>query len=611
MPHYLQPAAHSLFQASWQASVLAIVVLCVCRAFSRLPAAVRCWLWLIVLIRFLMPAVPESSASLFNATKLSASNRAAIADAAQPEATPRPTTVIGPNSHWVATQNVAVGAHEIRSDGASTWADPTWSIAALVWSIGVVILLSRNFVSLVGLRRLLRQCRAATNNEAIAALETSRVEAGIRRPVALLVTAFDAAPALAGIVSPQILVSEKTLESLGPAELRWLFRHELAHARRRDLLIQRFWRLVCTIHWFNPLAWWSASCVRRAAELACDESVLNQTTSSEHAEYGHTLLKVAELLMGARPIPGAIGLLVGEPALTGRIRALTKYRPRSRLWTVGGSALFVVLAFAGLTDAIEQEGNAQQPSSSSAAKPSPAKALPAHPPATLSSDLKTQIDPKELATTKGKIRIRVRKPDGKPLLGARIFANIVHPGGKKWTITDRNYLSDAAGQAVVQLPSKVGVTKIWVSKQGYPELFACWFPGVHSDASVIPEEFTFQPPKMTVIGGVVKSDDGEPIQGVTVAVEKATYDILVGGAPAPGPVFADLDWLTGPTAAKVTDARGRWSRNDLPCGAQEVFVRFSHPDYDAVRIEFGQGRQLQQDIQSLIGQIVMHRRPLD
>jgi beta-lactamase regulating signal transducer with metallopeptidase domain len=574
MPQYLEPAAHSLFHASWQASVLAIVVLCVCRAFSRLPPAARCWLWLLVLIRFLIPAVPESSASLFNATKLSAFNKAPITDAAHQEATPRPTTVIGPDSRWVSTGSVAVVAHEMRADGTSTWAGRSWLIAALVWSIGVVILLSRNIVSLIRLRRLVRQTPAATNKEAIAALEACRIEAGIRRRVVLSVTAFDAPPALAGIVSPQIFVSKTTFESLGPAELRWLFRHELAHARRRDLLIQRFWQLVCTIHWFSPLAWWSASRVRRTAELACDESVMSQTPSSEHAEYGHTLLKIAELLMGTPPIPGAIGLLVGEPALMGRIRALTRYRRRSRLWTVGGSVLLVIVALAGLTDAIEPAENVQEPLSSAAAKPSSAKALAS---ATSSSDLKAQIDPKDLATTKGKIRILVRKPDGKPLVGARISANIVHPGGKKWAITNRSYLSDAAGQALIQLPIAVGVTKIWVSKQGYPELFACWFPGIHPDAGVIPEEFTFQPPKMTLVGGVVKSDDKRPIQGVKVTVETAHYDLLEKGALPPRPIFADVDWLKAPTATEVTDARGRWTRNDLTLGAQIVRLQFSHP----------------------------------
>ncbi|HEV8000864.1 MAG TPA: M56 family metallopeptidase [Planctomycetaceae bacterium] len=610
---YLEVAIRSVLRASWQAGVLAIIVFCVCRAFSRLPAAVRCCLWFVVLIRFLIPAAPQSWASLFNATKLTTLANQSVAEPQHAETIAKTATVIVPLS--TSTRNVAAVAHESPTDDANTKTDLTWSVAIGTWLIGVVFLLGRDMASLFRLRRLLQQCAATTNEAAIGALEVSRVEAGIRRPVALLVSAIDTAPALAGLISPKILISNRTLAALGPHELRWLFRHELAHARRRDLLIQRGWRLVCAIHWFNPLAWWSAARARQATELACDESVLGRSASSEHAEYGNTLVKVAELLISTRPIPGAIGLLVGEPALTGRIRAIARYRNRSRFWRVGGFVVFVLLAFAGLTDAVENTGNAQQPSNPPAEKPSPAMTPSAPPPATSSPDSRTLIEPSELATTKGKIRIRVLKQDGTPLLGARVFANVAHPKGKKWAITNRNYLSDAAGRADVQLPNTVGVTKIWVSKPGYPELFACWFPGVQSDANVIPEEFTFQPPKLTAIGGVIKGDDGKPIQGVTVTVESAHYDLLVEGAPGTRPVFSDVHRLAAPAAAKLTNAEGRWTRNDVPAGAQVVEVSFRHPDYETVRRDFRQSLSLPQlqdfSIQSLSEQtatIWMHPR---
>ena len=51
----------------------------------------------------------------------------------------------------------------------------------------------------------------------------------------------DVAPALAGVLFPRIIVSKRTLAAIGPAELEWLFRHELAHVRRWDLALTRLW----------------------------------------------------------------------------------------------------------------------------------------------------------------------------------------------------------------------------------------------------------------------------------------------------------------------------------------------------------------------------------
>ena len=56
-----------ILETSWQAAVLAAVVLLLGMLLrGRLSARWRCALWLVVLVRLLMPVVPESPMSLFN-----------------------------------------------------------------------------------------------------------------------------------------------------------------------------------------------------------------------------------------------------------------------------------------------------------------------------------------------------------------------------------------------------------------------------------------------------------------------------------------------------------------------------------------------------------------
>src|SRR5881628_2110819 len=60
-------------RASWQACVLAALVLLARRAFgARLSARWRYNLWLLVLVRLVLPVTPASRFSLFNAVNLSA-----------------------------------------------------------------------------------------------------------------------------------------------------------------------------------------------------------------------------------------------------------------------------------------------------------------------------------------------------------------------------------------------------------------------------------------------------------------------------------------------------------------------------------------------------------
>ena len=51
---------------------------------------------------------------------------------------------------------------------------------------------------------------------------------------------------------------------------RAVLAHEFAHIRRNDTLISALARLVKSVFWFHPLAWWLSRKVSELAELSCD-----------------------------------------------------------------------------------------------------------------------------------------------------------------------------------------------------------------------------------------------------------------------------------------------------------------------------------------------------
>jgi protocatechuate 3,4-dioxygenase beta subunit len=176
--------------------------------------------------------------------------------------------------------------------------------------------------------------------------------------------------------------------------------------------------------------------------------------------------------------------------------------------------------------------------------------------------------PSDVPTT-GKMQITVVDSDGRPLPGAAISVSV-------WTDEpfdhNRDYNCNAGGRVDVQLPRTLRILRVWVDHDGYVPLFAQWWPKLQDNGFPIPEEFAFRLTKGSVIGGIVKNEDGQPIAGAEVEVEltHAEGERDINERPV-----VDVGGTTC-----TTDAAGRWSVNNIPPGeAIEVQLKISHPDY--------------------------------
>ncbi len=168
------------------------------------------------------------------------------------------------------------------------------------------------------------------------------------------------------------------------------------------------------------------------------------------------------------------------------------------------------------------------------------------------------------------MQVQVLGPDNKPLKGAKIHSAIWAKDPLKG---NQDYVCDEEGNATVALPKDVQILRLWASMDGHVALFANWGSGTHDDAPSLPEEFTFRLGKGTLVGGIVKNEDGEPIEGAKVEVMLVT----AGGElarPTPN------TWLATGDSALVTDAKGRWTLNNVPAGDDvQIKVMLTHPKY--------------------------------
>ena len=177
--------------------------------------------------------------------------------------------------------------------------------------------------------------------------------------------------------------------------------------------------------------------------------------------------------------------------------------------------------------------------------------------------------------------IHVVGPDGRPMPGAKVYAGI-HTKEQPFK-GKRDYVCDARGQAVVELPQTFDDLRIWAGSDGYVPMFASWIQKFQVDGHLVPEEFTFQLPQGTLIGGFIKNEDGQPITGARVEVSRVWEGGIEEVKPRPhisNRLATGSNYHIYPSA-RITDAQGRWSLDNVPAAGDEIEVRvsLSHPDY--------------------------------
>ena len=150
------------------------------------------------------------------------------------------------------------------------WAQTGLPWIVLAWLLLALALVLRQGISVVLLRRMLRQ-NSVSLRDGFASLKELPQRMGIRRRVEFRECPLLEVPATVGSLKPLVLVPADALDSLPEEQLKALVAHELAHIRRHDYVINLVQLLLETLLAFHPITWWVSSRVREERESCCDE----------------------------------------------------------------------------------------------------------------------------------------------------------------------------------------------------------------------------------------------------------------------------------------------------------------------------------------------------
>ena len=159
--------------------------------------------------------------------------------------------------------------------------DPLSAVCA-IWILGSVVCLLIPLISTALLRHRLKHAETVPRED----------EKNLMSSIQVRISDQISMPLTMGIIPKKIFVP--SLWHQWSEECRMIIlRHELAHIKRRDGLVQLLQSMVQAIYFFHPLVWLLSKKMNEYREMACDDSTVGQDKHTS-VEYSRYLVEIAE-----------------------------------------------------------------------------------------------------------------------------------------------------------------------------------------------------------------------------------------------------------------------------------------------------------------------------
>ncbi|MBO5797371.1 MAG: hypothetical protein J6R77_03375 [Clostridia bacterium] len=292
--------------------VLAIVLLRL--ILKKAPRGLVCALWGLVAVRLICPFSIDAPWSLI------------------PSAETVPPRIVRSNSPTIQSgvsflndrvnPVISQALAPERFETERPFLEIVFTVAGILWLVGVVAMLAYAAVSFLRVRR--------------------RVQVSMPAKEGVWLCDGIDTPFIFGVIRPRIYLPS----SMDEEAVAYVLLHERTHLRRRDHWWKPLGYLLLTIYWFNPLMWLAYSLFCRDMELACDGRVIRQMEGADKKAYTATLLTCSTPRKGVAACP----LAFGEVAVKQRIKAVLRHKKPALWLTLTAAVACVAVAVCFLTN---------------------------------------------------------------------------------------------------------------------------------------------------------------------------------------------------------------------------------------------------------------------
>ncbi len=356
-----------LLSLSFSGTCLFLLVMVIVRlARNRLSRRWQYYIWLLVVLRFLVPVTFPNTVTgkLFQSVEQAVAGKYTVDDAMDIAAS-KAWSEEGQEDTADKIKNGEGQPDKAEGGGPAVLSEPVrlqeeltvtfeedassgipggfllWLF--VIWAVGAFGLLMRKITVYQSYMRFLKSGNAEVSDPAMLNLLAEAEEAlGIRRTIELYRNPMIASPIMTGFFRPGIVMPDKKMTD---KELNCVFTHELVHFKYRDMFYKWLVQVTICVHWFNPFVWLLGKEVNRRCELSCDEKVVGALSAQARKDYGDTLLSFLKREEAYRNPLASITLTEGAEQLIERLGAIMDYRKKTKPVMILTTALTMLLCF--------------------------------------------------------------------------------------------------------------------------------------------------------------------------------------------------------------------------------------------------------------------------
>ncbi|MCR3761485.1 M56 family metallopeptidase [Clostridium felsineum] len=221
--------------------------------------------------------------------------------------------------------------------------------ASFIWMLGLMLIFMYIIYLNIFVAVKIKNYKKSYDVRLNSILESCKEIMKVRKNISILTSKEARTPSLYGLFRVKILACESHMERLTDNEIKYVFLHELAHYKRKDIVFNWIIIILQSIYFFNPLIWYAFYKMREDCEVACDDLALEKLNHSEYKDYGRTVLKLLRFFSESNFIPLTAGLAKNKSSYKRRIIMISNFKKRKFIYTIGSVTLIALVGFVGFT----------------------------------------------------------------------------------------------------------------------------------------------------------------------------------------------------------------------------------------------------------------------
>ncbi|WP_258880673.1 M56 family metallopeptidase [Clostridium estertheticum] len=287
-------------------------------------------IWLIIVIRLLIPYGLQSSLSLFNLIEFN-SNQVTKVTYTQ---NLKVNKIVNTNkTNADVTQGVIKSI--LPSNTYNADQSPLYlQLLSSIWLLVVIIIGVYTIVMTIKLKAKFKNGHVCDNEEVMQLLLQCKNKLNIKSIIKVINTNEIKTPCIYGFIKPKLLLPIGIENYVDKTELQFIILHELAHVKRQDIIVSCITGVLQIIHWFNPIIWYSFYRMSNDKELACDALALSHINCENYIDYGKTIIKLLENYKKTPQVYGMSYIINDKFQIKRRITMISLFKKNSYKWSI-------------------------------------------------------------------------------------------------------------------------------------------------------------------------------------------------------------------------------------------------------------------------------------